>query len=78
MSRSNPTTYHSNTPYPDEVPEHKRHYIGRDKPRLDVAYNDELHWSEKVALGYKATAWPKRDIDVDDERYDLREKEYDE
>lgn len=57
------------------IPESERYYIGRDKPKIERSTHKALHWWEKHQLGYKAKAWPKRDIDIDDDRYNMKEKE---
>jgi hypothetical protein len=59
MSRSQPTKY----------------YIGVDVTPPDTTVYEDLHWYEAWLLGYRAKAWPKRDVDLDNERYDIAEKE---
>lgn len=56
--------------------EHPKNWIGKDKPVVEVKPEQELHWSEREAMGYKAQPgreWPLGDQmsdHSDDEEYD--------
>jgi hypothetical protein len=68
MSRSNPTRT-------DEDKPKKKYWIGYDYEPPVLQSEEPVHWYTAYQLGYRATAWPKRDIEIDDDRYNLVEKE---
>lgn len=48
-------------------PDHIK-YIGEDKPRLEFKPEPEMHWYERVILGYKTN--PRRKYKLGDEMSD--------
>ena len=53
----------------------EKYYIGKHKPEVQYSVSEPMHWYEAYTLGYRAKAWPKRNDDCDDDRYNLKEKE---